>query len=423
MSYFWVSEPGINVRVEDSPWGYSPGRGRPLSFQISYRQRGSFEQDNKVFGIGANWSCSFRAFVCVKTNNQGVVGIRQHRGGAGLVGYVMNAHEYRTRRYPTLPNASTCVIEKPDGAKEIYDFPYTNSAGSVLLFLTERSDPAGNAVTFNYSYVGAAVRLNTIVDADGKTNNLYYNSDPYYSNRIDHITDPYGRTAYLQYNHYGVLTNVIDVQGLTSGFAYGTHGVSSMTTPYGTTSFEYGGPAVAEGDEYLLFSSYAGANRYVRVTLPNGGYELYVYRHDGSAVVTNSYSPPNTSLLTTNWFDNVNQSQANSFYWSSLQYAQLSTPTVDDLDSDDYAIARQRHWLLNPAGTQPHSTLSNERAPSPNGSTAGQVVWYDYAGKSGADRVGSSPFPLLVARELPNGETAFDYTQRNCPNDQFMRLI
>ena len=101
MPYYWISELN-NLRIEDRPWGYMPGRGLPVTFQISYRQRGSFEQDNKVFGLGANWSCSLRAFVCVKTNNQGVVGIRQHHGGAGLVAYQMNVPEYRSRSYPTL---------------------------------------------------------------------------------------------------------------------------------------------------------------------------------------------------------------------------------------------------------------------------------------------------------------------------------
>jgi hypothetical protein len=157
MPFYWISEM-TNLRIEERPWGYMPGRGLPVTFQISYRQRGSFEQDNKVFGLGANWSCSLRAFVCVKTNNLGVVGIRQHRGGAGLVAYQMNVPEYRSRSYPTLPTASTCSIEKPDGAKDIYSFPYTNSAGSVLLFLSERRDPAGNAQTYNYSYVGSAER-------------------------------------------------------------------------------------------------------------------------------------------------------------------------------------------------------------------------------------------------------------------------
>src|SRR5215831_20501586 len=41
MATWWVSEPRINLRVEDEIISYTPGRGLPTSFGISYRQRES----------------------------------------------------------------------------------------------------------------------------------------------------------------------------------------------------------------------------------------------------------------------------------------------------------------------------------------------------------------------------------------------
>ncbi len=61
MPVWWVSEPCINLRLEDEPLGYQPPRGPRVAFQLSYRQRGALGEDPSVFGVGTNWSCSFRA--------------------------------------------------------------------------------------------------------------------------------------------------------------------------------------------------------------------------------------------------------------------------------------------------------------------------------------------------------------------------
>jgi len=42
---FWVSEPHLNLRVEDLPSGYQSSRGLPIAFRLSYRQRGFAPED------------------------------------------------------------------------------------------------------------------------------------------------------------------------------------------------------------------------------------------------------------------------------------------------------------------------------------------------------------------------------------------
>ena len=283
-----------------------------MAFQISYRQRGALAHDDNIFSLGPDWSCSLRSFVVASTNYLDEVAIGLHSGGAGLVRYVPGVPQFWKGDWMTMPDPFTCYADKPDGSRDVFGVSYTNSMGTRLLFLSQRLDPADNAITYNYTYAdaGATIRLSSITDADGQTSTLYYTSGDSYSNRIDHITDPYGRSCYLQYDEYGYLTNVTDVQGLASSFTYGEHGISSMTTPYGSTTFECGGLALEY--EAYLFTPYAGANRYVHITQPGGGHQLYVYRQDGSEVVTNSYLPVPTTSPLTNWFDNVDQSQANS---------------------------------------------------------------------------------------------------------------
>ena len=41
MPYYWISEKLINLHLEDEPLGYTPARGLPVKFHLSYRQRGS----------------------------------------------------------------------------------------------------------------------------------------------------------------------------------------------------------------------------------------------------------------------------------------------------------------------------------------------------------------------------------------------
>jgi len=422
MPYWWVSEPRINLRLEDRPLGYQPALGPKVDFHASYRQRGSYphDDDDGVFSLGPDWSCSFRAFLLVQTNWQGQLDIAEHTGGAGLLGYnTTNRSQLYTTRTVSPQSYSVWQINHPNGARDVYSVNFTNGAGTRMIFLNQRIDASGHALTFNYSFPDSTtILLDSITDGDGNTNSIGYNSDPSYPNRIASITDPHGRTCYLYYDSSGVLTNITDVRGLPSTFTYGGYGLSTLTTPYGPTTFEYGGTAVS--DASAMYEDYPGPNRWVRIVQPDGGTSLYVFRLDGSAVVPSDWSPvPNLAGGLPNTFDNVDQSRGNSYYWGPRQYIELSTGTVGSLTSTDYKLARQRHWLLDGTASaifeKPVAirALSTERAPSPDGSTYGQVTWYDYAGKTYGTNIGVTTLPRCVAKVLPSGETRFDFTERN----------
>jgi len=108
----------------------------------------------------------------------------------------------------------------------------------------------------------------------------------------------------------------------------------------------------------------------------------------------------------------------NSFYWNRQQYAALNATfrgsgNFNDLTVADYKLPRRRHWLTKYDNSLLSGTLSVQRNPSPDGTTLGATVWYDYVGKLADYREGSDSFPLTVARVLPNGQTAYRNVQRN----------
>jgi len=148
----------------------------------------------------------------------------------------------------------------------------------------------------------------------------------------------------LKYNDSGVLTNTVDVLGLASSFKYDAGAnqgwLTNMITPYGTTSFRLGGPDSQTNDII----------RFAEITPPAGGKHLYLYRDDCTNFMPATYSPlPDTSPFT-NTLDNVDQNRRNSFVWTPLQYAGLSSDyllsgNVSNLTSGDFALARMSHWL------------------------------------------------------------------------------
>ncbi len=92
------------------------------------------------------------------------------------------------------------------------------------------------------------LQLTNVTDAAGLSTRLYYDyADPgnaaWWWTFITRVVDPFGRTSYLQHDldsgspNRGALTNITDVMGLSSGFAYGPQTydpIVSLTTPYGT---------------------------------------------------------------------------------------------------------------------------------------------------------------------------------------------
>jgi RHS repeat-associated protein len=411
MARWWVSEPYINVHLEDSPLAWTPERGPSVSFDLSYRQRGSVEdldnQSTTVFGVGPNWSCSFRAFL-LDTGDGTTFAL--HRGGAGVLLYTVGAPGYDDGGVLSTPDGgATYQILFRDGAV----WTFGKAFGSGQWFLTSQADPAGNTLTFTYSTDPSVVQLTAVTDADGHSAQILYENTSF-PLQITKVIDPYNRTAVLQYDSTpgsGVLTNISDVMQLPSRLAYDTSGsnwITSMATPYGTTTFTYGG---VDAHHASFYTTGNVVNRFVTVTLPDTGSHLFLYRQDCSAFLSASnWQVPTNNLPNT--LETVDQQNRDSFHWSPLQYAHLThDPTA--LTAAEYNIGRLRHWLTNSSGVVTES-LSLERAPSPDGTATGQVTWFDYDGKiSGANSQGTNALESLRALVLPEGSSRSEHLSRN----------
>ena len=323
-------------------------------------------------------------------------------------------NDYLTGTTLTGDTTNGFTLTYQDGSKDVYGFIVTNSnfSGNFFgAFLTEHCNPQSqetHLTYFGYDPGAPVVRLQYVIDGDGRTNFIYYTNNAYSTNLISQVVDPFGRTNSLAYDTNGCLTNIIDVAGNSSSIAYDTNvWATSLTTPYGTTSFTItdstGTNTPPNGSSIL-------------VTQPDGGHQLYLYE-DNAPGITNAYpsnAVPTTSPFT-NTLDNSDLNLRDSFHWGPRQYANLLSDTnISSLTANDLRLARMKHWLLSNINTI-GETLSLERDPSPDigGTIEGQKTWYDYAGKPSSEYEGTQVEPLFIAQVLPDGSTRFTQLPRN----------
>jgi RHS repeat-associated protein len=408
MPVWSVSEPYISLWLKDEPLGYQPATGPRISFGLEFKQREFTDgYDTNFFGAGKRWNCSWLSYVAQDYNTNIVV---YFPGGGSTTYYTTNDYLTDTTLSGNMTNGFT--VSYPDGSKDVYGFVVTNTSGTFPeAFLSQRWNPQGQKLTLNYrSYSPGCpvIQLLNIVDGDGRTNTIsYITTNPSNPNLVSQVTDPFGRSAYLSYNTNGDLTNIIDVASNSTSISYDTNDwPTSMTTPYGTTSF-------------LITDS--GTNpppngRSIVITRPDSSQEYYLYE-DSAPGIASSYSSglvPGTSPFA-NTLDNSDLNLRNSFHWGPRQFADLSNTTnLSLLNSNDFLKAHMRHWLTSTSSVV-GNTMSLERDPSPDsgGTIAGQMIWYDYAGKTNTEFEGSQIEPLFAARVLPDGTTSFTYSLRN----------
>lgn len=434
---WWVSEPYLNVRLSDEPLTYRPAVGPAVSFKLSYRQRGAaYVPANiwpQVCGVGRGWSsslisylaynpawtCEAAAFSGGITNASGNVIPGLDCGflrGTGLGMGTQNRWEAAAARDGSIlspaPGGPGYEIRYADGSVDIYTNVFYVSGyshgGCEFYFLSERHDPHGLALRFEYDTDELGVKLRRVIDAMGDSTWLEY-TNTVFSNQVTAVLAPFGRRADLYYNEYGDLVRVSDAAGIETSFGYGVNALS-LTTPYGMTYFDSGEQYTGSGG---FWDRTNGVSRYVRVTQPDQGKHLYLYRQDCSSLANGLWgSPPGTYGLPET-LDTGDLTQRISAYWGPRQYAALSqdfyssSEDPDYLTAADYAIGRLRHWLGEKVTGHCSATVSCERSP------AGLVTWYDYAGKTnGTDRVGASSLPRLEARRVA-AESSVRYAERN----------
>ena len=451
MPVWWVSEPYINLWIADQPLSYLTSRGEPFTFQITYKQRDSQSGWENSWVSTATMTgltpCGGQS--CASLYGNSDITIHLPNGGevdflhkSGIWNDMTPRYDSETRLMvqPLLTNfvSETRMddgsfglrLMHADGSQDIYLIDYaTGLAGDYPQSsgkLVRHIDRNGDTTWFQYDSYGGPDVLTFVVDPDGRTNFLSYNTS---SGLLLSVTNAYGQSAHFKYDSSGNLTNIVDAAGLPSSIRYDPNNTpTKLITPYGTNQFlivDNGSAGTTSG-----LGNFGGHNvidRAVQVTDPVGATNLYLYRYDCSSDTplnmptsfSSSDVPVGTPIgalddgsgSTTNALAAV--CYRNSFHWGPRQFANLSTANMSNLTSGDYLLARMRHWLEDTNQLFLTGYLSVERDPSPDGTTEGLKTFYDYQGKLPGFNfcAGTNALPSVRTWRLPNGETHYEYLE------------
>lgn len=322
-----------------------------------------------------------------------------------------------------------------DGSVDTYGLMCwgTNTALGIYeaeAILTQHTDPIGDNVTLLYqTYTNLSgtvyIRLTRVMDYDGYTNNLIYYSNT--NDLLKQIITPYNQTASFAYDSNGNLTNITDAVTNSSGITWNTNGwVTALNTPYGTTTFNYY-DADLPGTNFSNINGDIPVDRSVTVVDPNGGTNIYAYcfytdnsseiePYEFSSTAIPQGTPLGTLDVGTNEVADHDYAAAcfrNSFYWNTRVVPTLSTMNVASMTAGDFEKARMQHWLGDANNVSQTDLLSVEQDSSPDGTTPGQLTFYDYYGKTLPWLQGTNSQVAVTATVLPSGQTEYDWKQYN----------
>lgn len=311
-----------SVKIWDTPISYQPPIGPAIKCRVTYAQRESGQDSVFTYSnVGPNWRFWYLAYVVDNASAlSNIVKVQLMGGGAesydppsGIGAATRQDRASRAIFVRTGTNPIEYERQLPDGSKEVYG---QDAGGGVArkVFLTKIVDSWGNAVTLQYDDTVKG-KLKSITDAGGRVTKLFYdNADPLL---ITRIADPFGRVAAFTYSSNKKLIAIRDRIGIVSGFSYQTVAspvIKSMTTPYGTTTFECGDVPDPQNAGQL--------GRFVQATDALGRPERIEFWHAPSTERPWSYLsepvPAKGNYLYS--YSKTHIERRNSFYWDRLNF-------------------------------------------------------------------------------------------------------
>lgn len=225
--------------VLESPFG--PGLGLSLSYRENSKLR---DTANMPFtNVGTKWSFNYLSFI--RQDATYTTKYRLYLPGGRQETHVDTGSGFQQNRMSQSQLTAIAGGYKRtsnDGAELVFD---RLSDDGLRYYLTSITDPQGNSLTLHYADGpgGTGDRLDYVQDSFGRKLRFDYNeADGYLVSKVVEViggTDL--REVNLGYNS-GELVSITDVEGIESSFTYGSptdlSGVTTMTTPYGTTRFE-----------------------------------------------------------------------------------------------------------------------------------------------------------------------------------------
>ncbi len=378
----------VSLNIQDTPVRYSPARGPAINFTVTYNERET--QQLPIFGysnLGPKWTFGWLSYIVDDPTTQlPTTLVYLPGGGAEIYRFDSGSQAFLPdpQSHALLVRINPNRYEKrlPDGSVQIFD--RSNQPGTQRyprkLFMTEMIDPACNHVSIHYDDY---LRITKVTDALGQETIVYYEhpTDLLKITKVADFSNPLiPRFATFDYEN-GKLKTITDEIGIQSVFGYqtGTDVIESITTPYGTTTFERGG---------------SGTNRWIEATDPRGGKERVEYSDDSGI---DAKEP--SGVVPTGMSDaNVNLDVRNTFYWSKKAMA---------VAPGEYTMAKITHWLLTPDGNSTSGIVASEKMPLEN------RVWYAYDGQSDLSHEGTSANPIQIARVLADSTTQLSQYEYN----------
>jgi RHS repeat-associated protein len=384
-----IAESSVAVTLADTPVGYSPPIGPSAKVQVTYNQREDSQPQNfSFFNISPKWTLNWLTYVTDDPTNPGANVTRYLAGGGAFfyTGYNNTTGQFAAQDTDgsilvlTSQTPITYQRQLADGSIETYGQSDGSTAYPRNIFLTQKTDPQGNAVNLNYDSMD---RLISLTDATGRQTTFTYGSfgQPLL---VTQIADPFGRSASLTYDSSGRLSSITDIIGLTSSFTYDSNSlVNSLTTPYGTTSFAYTAPGPSAPPRFVQVTDPLGYNERVEWLEP-----APIPDSDPVATV-----PQGMPMSPTNQFLTFRD----SFHWDKNAYIVAGcTPT----GGCDYTKARNRHFNHVPPNTTLKSTsIESVKYPLEN------RIWYSYPGQPSSIYGGTYDKPIATGRVLDDGTT------------------
>jgi RHS repeat-associated protein len=428
MPSWFVSEPFLNLWVQDVPLAYTPAYGPAVELRLAYHDRvqgslftgnlwhgAQFGNDGGLHGL---WSASWLSFAELDSA-ESKVDLMLPAGGWATFTFPANSavsdvnylHNLTLEKLGPSGGITNLTLHYTDGSSAIYDVADKSDTSYAGLFYVSKSlDPAGNKTSFAYD---GNFFLTNVTAADGASFALQLDQT-FLQPLVTNVTASYGASCSFSYGGTSydpqVLVAIQDAGGISSLFDYEAPAgglLTKLTTPYGTTFLS----TLGDGGFYGIF------DRTVRITNANDTQEFYGqingYAGTDWPDFASGQIPTNTPLAT---LDTTERQERNTFYWNAQQFVPFVNTSLYDFDWAALKRSRIRHWL---AKTEPNYThfgsLSLQQEPSPDGTTEGQLTWYDYAGKPANVNYepGTQIMPSVVARAMPDGGTAYQYFEYN----------
>jgi YD repeat-containing protein len=387
MPTYTVDAPLVSLRITDTPIGCRSPIGPAVPMTLSYTQDNSTQPATQNFGnVGPRWYLNWVSYIQDNPLSLGSGIVRVPMGGGAIPytgaynastgainpdGFTLGST--RDRLYLASASPVRYELRKADGSKQVFSHSDGSTASPRRVFLTQVVDSVGNALSLTYDNNHRLVQL---TDAIGRNTTLQYNNAGN-SLLITDIYDPFGRHAQIGYDASARLNSITDVIGMTSTFTYNGSGIiSAMTTPYGTTTFSYGGSV---------------PNNWINVTDPLAKTERVEFNQGVSGI---PYSDPQYPSLASRGLNPQNawQNYRNVYFWDK---------SVHSLYPGDYTKARIQHLLHDGSNSSATNMLESTKTAT------GNRVLYLYPGLiDGGLRSGGTDLPWLIAQRLPDGSTA-----------------